>query len=256
MSNLMSNMVMHAGGRVVDLETVKGIETPRPTRTHRPIPHTLLLDTVTENLNRIGFEVEDSMYALKDGKLDSVEVPGAQFFALMSLKNGREHPDYSLICGLRNAHDKASAAKWALGSRVFVCDNMAFSGEVVLGRKHTSHILRDLPRMVQESLVELPTLRKNQESRIEAYKSTGFNDNWARCAIMRAAEEGCIAYNKAGKVWNEWKNPRHEEFAPRTAWSLFNGFTEVLKDYQIQDLPRRSMGIHELLDPVCKVELN
>jgi hypothetical protein len=24
-----------------------------------------------------------------------------------------------------------------------------------------------------------------------------------------------------------WKFPRHEAFAPRTAWSLFNTFTEV-----------------------------
>jgi len=26
-----------------------------------------------------------------------------------------------------------------------------------------------------------------------------------------------------------WDEPRHEEFAPRTTWSLFNAFTEVQK---------------------------
>jgi len=31
------------------------------------------------------------------------------------------------------------------------------------------------------------------------------------------------------KVIEAWDHPRQEEFAPRAAWSLFNGFTEVEK---------------------------
>ena len=31
------------------------------------------------------------------------------------------------------------------------------------------------------------------------------------------------------KVIEAWEGPRHEQFAPRTAWSLFNAFTEVQK---------------------------
>jgi hypothetical protein len=31
------------------------------------------------------------------------------------------------------------------------------------------------------------------------------------------------------KVIEAWEEPKHEEFAPRTAWSLFNAFTEVQK---------------------------
>jgi hypothetical protein len=30
-------------------------------------------------------------------------------------------------------------------------------------------------------------------------------------------------------VIEAWDHPRQEEFAPRAAWSLFNGFTEVEK---------------------------
>jgi hypothetical protein len=30
-------------------------------------------------------------------------------------------------------------------------------------------------------------------------------------------------------VIEAWEEPKHEEFAPRTAWSLFNAFTEVQK---------------------------
>jgi hypothetical protein len=30
-------------------------------------------------------------------------------------------------------------------------------------------------------------------------------------------------------VIDAWEDPKHEEFHPRTAWSLFNAFTEVQK---------------------------
>jgi len=31
------------------------------------------------------------------------------------------------------------------------------------------------------------------------------------------------------KVIEAWEEPKHEELRPRTAWSLFNAFTEVQK---------------------------
>ena len=31
------------------------------------------------------------------------------------------------------------------------------------------------------------------------------------------------------KVLGDWRKPRHEAFEPRTAWSLFNCFTETMK---------------------------
>jgi len=30
-------------------------------------------------------------------------------------------------------------------------------------------------------------------------------------------------------VIEAWEEPKHEEFTPRTAWSLFNAFTETQK---------------------------
>jgi len=62
---------------------------------------------------------------------------------------------YQYVLGLRNSNNKRFAAGMVIGIAPFVCDNLAFSGEVKLARKHTVHIKRDLPMMIDEKLDRL-----------------------------------------------------------------------------------------------------
>ena len=49
-------------------------------------------------------------------------------------------------------------------------------------------------------------------------------------ALMIEAVKGYVVpASRLPKVIEAWDEPRHEEFTPRTAWSLFNAFTEVQK---------------------------
>jgi hypothetical protein len=50
------------------------------------------------------------------------------------------------------------------------------------------------------------------------------------------------------KVLADWRKPRHEAFEPRTAWSLFNCFTETMKDLSLFNLAPRTQALHGLLD--------
>lgn len=43
----------------------------------------------------------------------------------------------NVAVGLRSSIDKSIALQWYCGSRVFVCDNLAFSAEAQITRKHT-----------------------------------------------------------------------------------------------------------------------
>ena len=44
-----------------------------------------------------------------------------------------------------------------------------------------------------------------------------------------AVEADVLPASRLPKVIEAWEELRHEEFRPRTAWSLFNAFTEVQK---------------------------
>lgn len=47
--------------------------------------------------------------------------------------------------------------------------------------------------------------------------------------MVEAIRANVLPASRLPKVLEAWEAPKHEEFAPRTAWSLFNAFTEVQK---------------------------
>jgi hypothetical protein len=172
---------------------------------------------------------------------------GLRYFGLMEVRDGTNADDFGLVVGLRNSHDKSFPAALALGSRVFVCDNLAFSGEVKLSRKHTKHIWRDLPGLVERAVGRLADLRDLQTRRIDAYKASPLTDERiVHDLVVRAVYAQALPATQVVDVVNEWRRPR-PEFQPRTAWSLFNAFTEVLKG-SLTLLPTRTQALHGLLD--------
>jgi hypothetical protein len=141
-----------------------------------------------------------------------------------------------------------------LGSCVLVCSNLCFSGEVSLSRKHTRFILRDLPFLVSDAIGTLLDLRTAERQRITRYKHQPISDLLAHDTVIHAVDEGVIAPSRIPKVLKEWRNPSHEEFTRRgkTAWRLFNAFTESWKGSNLQTLPVRSSKLQSVIDQACR----
>ena len=182
-------------------------------------------------------------------------VRGARYFGLLELSNGANADDYSLVVGLRNSHDKTFPASLALGSQVLVCDNLSFFGEVVLTRRHTRFIERDLPGIVAQAVGRLSEMRTQQADRIMAYKGTRIQDRTAHDLIVRAVDARVIPVTQLPLVLKEWREPSHNEFAEngRSVWRLFNAITESFKSRSLEVLPRRSQALHGLLDRIAQV---
>jgi hypothetical protein len=47
--------------------------------------------------------------------------------------------------------------------------------------------------------------------------------------IAEAIRANVLPASQLPKVIEAWEEPKHEDLSPRTAWSLFNAFTEVQK---------------------------
>ena len=56
------------------------------------------------------------------------------------------------------------------------------------------------------------------------------------------------------KVLGDWRKPRHEAFEPRTAWSLFNCFTETMKEVSLFNLAPRTQALHGVAGSVRRRE--
>jgi hypothetical protein len=63
--------------------------------------------------------------------------------------------DSRYIIGLRNSNRRRFTAGWLLGEAPFICDNLAFMGEVQCDHKHTLNIRVKMRKRVMEKLTEL-----------------------------------------------------------------------------------------------------
>lgn len=233
------NLILHCGARAVGRRDVTNVSTPRPTETWTPIPHIGLITEVERTLKINGLLIGNQAHSLSH--------EGCRYFGLMEIQRSDSDEDYCWILGIRNSHDKTFPAGIVAGMTVFVCDNLSFSGEVKLARKHTRFISRDLPSLVQSAVGKLMNRWHHQDTRLSAYKLADVDDRSAHDLVIRACDVGVCPNKLIPRVLHEWREPRHEAFKPRSVWSLFNSFTAALKG-NLTELPRRTEALHGLLD--------
>jgi len=66
--------------------------------------------------------------------------------------------------------------------------------------------------------------------------------------VIRAVDCRAITTSQVPEVLNEWREPQHEVFQPRNAWSLFNAATEAMKGVNPNTVVRRTQALHGLFD--------
>jgi hypothetical protein len=242
------NLILHCGAQRVELDEVRRVITPPATQSWQPIPHDRLISTVQATLARTQLHVGAQAHSLTHD--------GLRYFGLMEVRSHKSSEDYCWVLGLRNSHDKTFPAGIVAGASCFVCDNLSFSGEVKFARKHTRFIIRDLPQITERVIGQLMDKWHDQDKRIAAYKQNDIADAAAHDLVIRATDVGVCSNRLIPSVLHEWREPRHEVFQPRNVWSLFNAFTESLKDGNLAELPKRTEALHGLLDTHVGLGLN
>lgn len=216
-----SALVLHRGARQVTVDELHEVKAPAAVGRWFPLAHAAVLRRVKETLAEAGFEVRREALALS--RLD------ARFFGVLDLGTPLS-AGVSLSVGVRNSFDKSFPLGFCAGSRVFVCDNLAFRSELLVKRKHTRHGELRFANDIAGAVVRLNQFREDEGRRIAAMKVTDVTGDRADSLILSAFEKGIVTSPHLPKVVREWREPKHEEFADRTYWSLFNAFTSALGD--------------------------
>jgi hypothetical protein len=198
---------------------------------------------VEQKLGKSGLRFIEQAHALSH--------EGNRYFGLLQVRSDNQDDDFGLVVGVRNSHDMTFPAGLVIGSHVFVCSNLSFSGEIRISRKHTRFIERDLPQLVEVAVARLADQRQKQELRFLTYKHKELSNGEAHDLIIQALDAQVLPVTKLPDVLQEWREPRHPEFRNgKTAWRLFNAFTETAKG-ALDRLPRRTQALHGILDSHC-----
>ena len=179
------------------------------------------VEEVELHVPRFGLKIQSEAFALAR--------EGNQMFGVLTCTNGHGPRDYSLAIGARSSYDRSLAVSCCSGHIATVCTNLAFSGEVKMNRKHTRHVFRDLPDLIYRMLSHVSAMREQIDGEIAAMKVRELPPAHAHHLMVEAIKVNVVPASRLPKVIEAWEEPLHEEFRPRTAWSLFNAFTEIQK---------------------------
>ena len=244
--NTKSNLVLHCGASACDRSVLRALPMPVATETHHPQAHISLVEEVERALTASQMRIVNESFGITEG--------GERFFGLLQIESNQELQDYAYVLGLRGSINKSLSSGVAIGSSVFVCDNLSFSSEIVFHRKYTKQIERDFPLMVATAIGQLGKRYGDQTKRIDTYKRTAISLRDADHLLAEIADD-VFPWAKFPNIRAEFIKPRHPEFVPETVWALFNAVTEFLKPVNANSkatalwtLPSRTGRLHKACD--------
>lgn len=234
------SLVIHAGAREVSVDEMRSIDAPTPTHSWFPIAHRDVVNTASLQIIDAGFNVRSQRFALSKDN--------ARMFCTMDLES-KLAEGVSMAIGVRNSIDKSFPLGFCAGSRVFVCDNLAFSAELSVRRKHTRNGEVNFRVAIAQSVRRLVTFQQAESARIGQLQSHPLEDVMAESLMLRAYEQDIISSRMLPDAIAAWRKPEHAEFSPRTEWSLYNVFTGVYGNLKsanparLADLSMRLYGL-------------
>lgn len=221
------------------LQTIDSREFKPKSDTYTTLTHSELVGEVQYAIDRYltpnGIKVVDQMCVLGKGKaLEGPPKLGARMFGLMGLSlrhdEGAEDAVQAIV-GIQNALDGSGRAQVCVGNRVFICDNMAFSGDLMISHRHSKNIAKTMygaiHGIIRDTIdrfrkdVELRDLLKNQY--------VGLDEGFRILAELAAADafDNMKQFNNAVR---QYRWPQYGVFASdESLWSVYNAATWGVK---------------------------
>jgi hypothetical protein len=254
----MDGLVLHCGAQAVEPLELDNVALPPIKRndqghvTFQPVSHYTLRNRLRDALGQAGSEViEESQGMTNDGQraFGMMEVRPAGSTPLADAKRG-------LMVGWRSSHDQSFAAAVAMGSRVFNCDNLAWSGEIQVSRRHTRHIVRDLPEIISRAVGQLLQASHRQEAAFLRMETYGIGRVAVNDTLVEAMKAQAITNASIPKVLKEYESDSHREMhGADNAWSLFNAFTEIGKADPVTTAMKRTQRLHGVFGKLVGVSI-
>ena len=216
-----STLMVHIDTEKIDLPRLALIPAPPSTPTHQVIPHHEVVNALVETLGFRQIGIHHMEFA--------VDKTGNKMFGLIEMEHGFTGARFAL--GIRNSHDKTMRLAMTVGYRVFVCDNMAFNGDFTpILAKHSKHF--QLNRALSAGIDDMQRNFKPMVEAVDRWKDSQLSDVSAKIIIYRAFVEAELEVPRHldRKVHEMYFDPQHDEFRPRTMWSLSNAFTSAFKE--------------------------
>lgn len=217
-------LCLHSGGiRVENREALQSIPCPTGAGRWKPIPHGEIANAAVARAAACGLELAKEEWGVAGDD-------NAKLYGVLNFKPDSRFPlpaGLTPSMGIRSSFDKSVAIGIAIGAKVFVCDNGALVGDFTIRKLHTINfrLHEEMDYAFQRFAEKVGSI----SDMVNRLSSVNLTDKDADSLILQSFRQEVMPWRYASEVVKEYYEPRHEDFKPRNAWSLYNAFTEVLK---------------------------
>lgn len=218
-----------------DKSDIEAVETPNPTATWQPIPHTAVLEELEKALASLGIRFSPNTFELaRDGK---------HMFATYSYQLSQVGQ-----IGVRNSHDKTLSLAVCGGIRIINCSNLMFSGEWHQFRRHTPGIAKSgigdfLARACESIRGNAPALLDWMDTLahypMDRVQADHFTMEAIRCGIVPPSKVQQLDDARAIEV---------DQNYGETLAASYQGTTRVLREYDPSAVTWRCQRLNRLTE--------
>jgi hypothetical protein len=215
--------IMEKQSYVSTKELLINTQIPVSTKSYKAISHQQLMDLTLESIHQAGFELDKETYSgAKDGQVGN---------GRYTIKNIADS-EMQLQIGWQNSYDKSLSLKFAIGTRIFICQNGCVSGDFgAFRKKHVGSVQEFTPSAITEYIKRSgDVFSKIQEER-ETMKKIEMTKRTSSELIGRMfLEEEIIQSTQLNIIKREMDNPSFDYGATGSMWELYNHTTLAMKE--------------------------
>ena len=198
-------------------------EIPQQTKTYKPVSHKQLIDLTLNGIHNAGFKLDSEHYsAARNGNVANGR------FSIADVADS----EMQLQIGWQNSYDKSLTLKFAIGTRIFICQNGCVSGDMgAFKRKHVGEIQEFTPSAISEYIRSASEAFRRMQQEREQMKNVEVTKRTKAELIGRMyLEDQFISSTQLNIIGRELKAPTHDYGAPDSMWELYNYVTFAMKE--------------------------
>jgi len=208
-------------------------EVPQSTKTYKAISHEQLMDLTLNSIHNAGFELDKELYTASSNG----QIANGRF----TISNVTDR-DMQLQIGWQNSYNKQLTLKFAIGAKIFICQNGMVSGDYgAFKKKHVGEVQTFTPAAITDYIKSAGDAFQRMQRERDAMKDIEITARKRAELVGRMLiEEQFIESTQLNIIDREIKRPTHDYGAKDSLWELYQHTTFAMKEVH----PRLWMNNH------------
>jgi len=217
---------------------VTEVPVPAQTRTYKPVSNAQLIDLTLESIDKAGFTLAQEAYTLSaDGQIATGK------FALSNIQDS----EMQIQVAWQNSYNRMVSLKFAIGVRVFVCQNGCVSGDMgTFKKKHQGTVQEFTPTAISEYIKSAGDAFREMQIQREMMKQVEITKRQQGELLGRMVyESDIISTMQLNIIRKELIKPSYDYGVENTLWDLYQHTTHSMKEVHPGSWMSDHMNAHD-----------